>query len=208
MVSSLPMKTTIDRAVRRRTRQLLRGLVPGTLLVLLSGCAALEALAALSQVRFSFDRISSVRLAGIDMMEVREPTDLTAIDALRIGRSIRDRVAPLELVVDLSGENPEDNPEARLVGLDWTFFLEDRETMRGGLSSALVLPPGATTPIPLSVEFDLLEFVDDGLGDVIALTAALAGLTEERPEVRLEALPTVDTRAGPIRYPRPLVLRP
>lgn len=195
-------------APRFRSRAVLRGLVTGALLLLLTGCAALEALAALSQVRFGFDRVSSVRLVGVDMTQVPEPTDLSALDALRVGRAIRDRELPVELVVDLSGENPEDNPEARLVGLDWTFFLEDRETVRGGLPSALALAPGERTMIPLTVEFDLLRFVDDSLGDVIALTAALAGLAEDRPDLRLEALPTVETRAGPIRYPRPLVLRP
>ncbi|TVP74802.1 MAG: hypothetical protein EA352_09955 [Gemmatimonadales bacterium] len=195
-------------AVRHRSCRALRRLLPAALVLLLSGCAALEALAALSQVRFDFDRISSVHLVGVNMMEVREPSDLSALDALRLGRAIRDREAPLQLVVDLAGENPEDNPEARLTALDWTFFLEEQETVRGGLPSALSLPPGERTIIPLTVEFDLVAFVDDSLRDVINLTAALAGLTEDRPDVRLEAIPSVDTRAGPIQYPRPLVLRP
>lgn len=193
---------------RPRLYLLLRPIVALSLAILLSGCAALQSVAALSQVRFALDGVSSVRLAGVDMTEVRELGDLSALDALRLGQSLANRRAPVELILDVAGDNPEDNPEARLVGLDWTFFLEDQERVSGGLPSPITLPTGQRTTIPLQVNFDLVDLADEGLRDVIELTAALAGLTDRRPDVRLEALPTVETRIGPLQYPRPLVLRP
>jgi hypothetical protein len=113
---------------------------------------------------------------------------------------------PLALTLDLGATNPEGNPDARLLALDWELFLDGRPTVSGGLPSAMTLPSGAVTPVRLEMELDLREFFDGSARELVNLAAGLAGIGGEPVAIRLEAVPTVDTPLGPIRYPRPLVL--
>jgi hypothetical protein len=110
---------------------------------------------------------------------------------------------PLETVLQVRAANPEDNVQARLVGLDWTLFLDDRETIGGVLDQEYVLTPGEPVDVPVSVRLDLLDFVDGQLQEVVGLALAVAGAGEPQ-RVRLEATPSIQTRLGPIRYPEPI----
>lgn len=191
----------------RRPRALVPALA-GCLLILLvlPSCATLQSLTALSQVRFQLDRVSELHLAGVRLDDVRSYEDLSVMDAARIGSALVNRTLPLDAVVHVGADNPGDNPEARLLALDWTFFLRDRETVSGGLDGELVLPAGQRTDVPVQVRMDLLEFFDGGTRDLVDLALALGGAGQEPVDVRLEALPTIQTRLGPIRYSEPLVL--
>lgn len=175
-------------------------------LALLPSCAALESVLALSQVDFSLDRVYQVELAGVEVDRIRSYGDLSLDDALRIGSAVSQGTVPLSLTLELSGRNPEDNPEARMVALDWTLFLRDRETVRGLLEREVRFAPGESTPFPLTLSLDLLEFFEGSARDLVEVALNLATRDDEPAGVRLEVIPTVETRLGPIRYPGPLVL--
>jgi len=175
-------------------------------LLVLPSCAALESVLALSEVRFSLDRVHEVDLAGVRVDGVRSYSDLSASEAIRIGSALSRGNVPLSVTLELSGENPEDNPEARMLALDWSLFLRDRETVSGLLEREIRFAPGETTGFPLQVSLDLLEFFDGSARDLVDVALGLAARDGEPAGVRLEVLPTVETRLGPIRYPRPLVL--
>jgi len=175
-------------------------------LAFLPSCAALESMLALSQVSFSLDRVHQVEVAGVSVDGIRRYSDLSLSDALRVGSAVSQGTVPLDLTLDVSGENPEDNPEARLVALDWTLFLRDRETVRGLMEQETRFPPGGSAVVPLRVSLDLLEFFQGSARDLVEIALALAAGDGEPAGVRLEVIPTVETRLGPIRYPGPLVL--
>jgi hypothetical protein len=193
---------TMPRAARRSAVLLL----PLLLGAGVSSCATLQSLAALSQVRFDLDRVASVTLAGVELDRVRSYEDLSALDVARVGVAIAQRRLPLEATLHVGAENPDGNPAARLLALDWTLFLRDRETISGDIAQQLDLPSGVRTDIPVRVRLDLLEFFEGSASDLIDLALSLSGVEGEPVEVRLEALPTIETALGPIRYPRPLVL--
>ncbi len=176
------------------------------LLLVLPSCAALQSILALSQVDFSLDRVHQLRLAGVELDPIRSYRDLGAVDVLRLGASLADGRLPLELTLVVGAQNPEDNPEARLVAMDWTLFLEDRETIGGGLAEEVRIPSGGHTPVPVVARLDLLEFFDGGLEELVNLAASLAGVDGAPVNVRMELLPTIETPLGPIRYPQPLVI--
>jgi hypothetical protein len=176
------------------------------LMVLLPSCAALESVLALSQVRFSLDGVRQVQLAGVELDRIRSYSDLSLNDALRVGSAVSQGTVPLAMTLDLSGSNPDDNPEARLVALDWVLFLRDRETISGLMEREVRFAPGAATSFPLTLSLDLLEFFQGSARDLVEVAVALASQDGSPAGVRLEVIPTVDTRLGPIRYPGPLVL--
>lgn len=171
----------------------------------LSGCATLQQIGALQQVDFSLRGVSEVHLAGIDFTRVRSFSDLSFADAASLTAAVRDRDLPLTLELDVMALNPQDNyADARLVQLDWTLFLENRETVSGVVDREIILPRGEPTAVPVGVSLNLVEFYEGNAQDLFELAQSLAGVGGEPKEVAVEALPTVQTTLGPIRYPEPI----
>ena len=174
-------------------------------LLLLSGCATLSQVAALRNVAFSLEGTSGGTLAGIPVESTRSYEDLGAVDVARLAEALSRGELPLEATLLVRASNPGDNVRARLVGLDWTLFLDDRETVSGAVDREYLLPPGEPVTVPVAVKLDLLDFFDRQLEPLVdlALTAVGAG---EPHRVRLEATPSIQTRLGPIRYPEPITI--
>ncbi len=178
--------------------------VTGLLMVLpfLSGCATLQNLASLKDVDFSLDRIAELRVAGVNLLDKTSYSDISTLDAVRLTASIAQSKLPLDMTIDVGALNPADNKvDARLVRLDWTLFLEDRETISGAIDDVILLPLGDKTTIPVDVSLDLIDFFDGNLTDLVELAMSLSGQGGSPKNVKLEALPTIDTAIGPIRYP-------
>ena len=178
------------------------------LLAGVSGCTALQELAALRTVSFAFDRVSNVRLAGVPIGPDTRFSSLGLSDAARLASAVALRQVPIELVAHVSAANPAANKvSARMLALDWTFFVEDRQTLAGALGTPVVIAPGTSTDVPLSVRFDLLQLGSGGARDLFDLALSIAGYSGAKKDLRLELLPTIDTSIGPMRYPAPVVVR-
>jgi hypothetical protein len=197
---------TFDPFLRRRLprSRAKAALAAGALLFvgLLAGCSALQQFAALRQVDFSLDRVSDVRIAGVRLEGKDSYSDLSAIEIARLGAAAVSREVPLDLVVHVQGENPASNGvEARLLELDWTLFLENRKTVSGEMNREYAFPSGETVDVPIDVRLDLVDFFEGNAADLFELALAVAGEGEASADVRLEAVPTVETALGRIRYP-------
>lgn len=176
-------------------------------LVVLTGCATLSQLRALHRVDFSLDSVSDVRLAGVDLTRIRSFGDLSISDVARLTTAIGNRDLPLSLDVQVVAENPIDNSaDARLVQMDWIFFLEDRETVDGRVAEEFLLRRGEPTTVPVRVSLNLVEFYEGSARDMVELGLSLAGVGGSPKEISLEAYPVVQTVLGPITYPGPVRL--
>jgi hypothetical protein len=173
----------------------------------LAGCATLQQIAALSSVEFALDRVSALRLAGVDLSGVRTIQDVSPIDVARVTAALATGDVPLDFMLHVRATNPESNTvDARLVALDWTLLLEDRETISGALDRGVILPPGQPVDVPLAVRLDLSDFAEGGARDLLELAISLAGAGGEPRDIALRATPTIETSLGPIRYPRPITI--
>jgi len=161
---------------------------------------------ALRQVDFALDRVVDVRLAGVELDRIQRYEDLGILDAARIFGAVSQGTLPLSFQLNVGANNPEGNPEARVLALDWTLLLQDRETVSGGLSQVVVIPASGAATIPLQVRVDLLEFFQGSAQDLVNLALSLAGQEAPPTHVHLRAIPTINTPIGPIRYPRPLTI--
>ena len=187
-----------------------RFLVTPALLTLLAvpGCTALQQLAALRSVTFAFAGVSDVHIAGIRIGAGSSYASLDLADAARLGTAIVSKEVPIEFVAHVNASNPPENTvSARMVDLDWTLFIEDRQTLAGELSGPVVITPGGTADVPLTVRFDLLQLGSGGARDLFDLALAIAGQGSIQKDLRLELVPTIETSLGPIRYPAPVVVR-
>jgi hypothetical protein len=172
-----------------------------------AGCATLQQFSALGDVDFSLDRVSGLRLAGIDLGGIDSFDDVSLMDAAALTLAISRNELPLDLQLHVLAENPQENSvEARLLQMDWTLFLQDRETLSGVITEEFRLPPGQPTDIPVAVSLNLVEFFDGSARDLLELALSLAGQGGEAKDIALRASPVIDTPLGPIRYPQPITI--
>jgi len=200
--------------MRRFTEAVANLKVParGALLVLapciaLAACATLQSIAALRSVDFSLDRVSDARIADVQIDRIRDYQELSVIDVARVGTALARGEVPFDFVLHVRALNPADNPvAARLIRMDWTLLLEDRETVSGTIDREVVLEPGVPGDIPMTISLDLAEFFQKNARDLVDLALAVAGAGGEPSRIALRAVPTIQTAIGPIRYPEPITI--
>lgn len=174
---------------------------------IVASCATLEQVAALRRVDFAIDRVATPRLAGVDVSRVRSYTDLSPLQIAAIGAAVARGELPFAFDLHIAAENPADNPvSARLLEMEWSLFLEDRETISGTLARSFVMPPGEVTDIPLRIELDLVEFFDSNVQDLVDMVLAVTGQGGSPRRISLRARPTIETPIGPIRYPEAITI--
>lgn len=173
-------------------------------LLLTSGCATLQQLTALQNVDFALDGVSRVELAGIDVTTVREYSDLSLLEVAAIANAIRQNTLPLVVDVQVAATNPPTNGQARIIQMDWTLFLEERETVSGRLNDEIVIPRDGTTVFPVTADLNLVDFFEGSARDLVDVALSIAGVGGSPREISLTALPTIQTALGPIRYDRPI----
>jgi len=182
-------------------------LVPLLLLVCFLGCATAREILALRQVEFRFDRLSDARIAGIHLDRIRSYDDVAPLDLARLTLAIASKDVPLDLTVHVEGKNPQaNNVTARLIAMDWAYFIDERESVSGRLSDAYSFPPGEPRDVPVVVSFNLVSFFGRDSRALLDTALALSGQRASAHAVSLRITPTVDTPVGPIRYPTPITL--
>ncbi len=175
--------------------------------LLVPGCATLQQIAALRDVDFALDRATDVYLAGVAVDRIRSWNDLSASDAARITLAVTRAEVPLEFELHVAALNPAENDvTARLLAMDWTLLLENRETVSGRLNREVVLPPGQRVDIPIVIGLDLVDFFDENARDLVDLVLSLSGQGGAPKNVALSASPTIETPLGPMRYPQPITI--
>jgi len=171
------------------------------------GCATLQQITALRQVDFAIDRVSEVRLAGIDLTGRRSYADVSLTEGAALAAALSRKDLPLAFTLHLRAENPADNRvSARLVRMQWTMLLEDRETVSGTVEREYVFPPGQPQDLPIAIELNLAEFFERNARDLFDLALNLAGQGGAPKKVTLRAVPTIQTALGPIQYPQPITI--
>ena len=172
-----------------------------------SGCQTLKEITNLRNVDFALGQLTNVNLAGINLDNINSYGDIRAGDILKLTGAFTRGELPLSFQLNVEAENPSDNQvAARLVRMDWTLFLEERETISGIIDQERVLNPGEPVTIPVTIELELMEFFDQNARDIIDLALALSGEGGASKNVKLVASPVVESLLGPIRYPEPITI--
>jgi hypothetical protein len=176
-------------------------------LIFLSGCATLREVAALRKVDFSLSGVNDPVLAGVSLKDVRSYKDIGFLDAGRLALALASKELPLTFVLKVRAENPADNTvPARFVGMAWTLFLQDKETISGTVDQNIVLQPGEPQDVPIVVGLNLMDFFDGGIRDLVDLASSLTGKEGSTSSIRLQVTPTINTSLGPIQYPQPITV--
>lgn len=174
----------------------------------LQSCQSLREIAALRTVNFALDRVDDAELAGVAVQRLRSYEDLRASDIARIGGAVANGEMPLKFNLFVAARNPEENEvQARMVRMAWTLLIQDRETVSGTITESFTLPPGEVRYIPVGIEVDLVKFFDDNVRDLVELALSISGGEGGEPKnIKLEAVPRIDTPLGAIDYPSPITI--
>ena len=179
-----------------------------SVLLVFQGCQTLKEIANLQNVDFALGAVKNLRLAGVNLDDVRSFKDVRAGDVVKLTAAFIKKDLPLSFSVDLKAENPADNQiDARLTRMDWTLFLDDQETISGALEEEHVLSPGQPVRIPVNISLELTDYFDNPIRDIIDLVSSIKNDDGSSARtVSLKATPIIDTIIGPIRYPQPITV--
>jgi len=178
--------------------------------LMLGSCATMQQAMQLSSVKFTLDHVSSLRLAGIDLMNVRSVDDLNMFQIARATLALSRQELPLDMTIHLKTENPLINQiAATLVSMDWTLLLDGRETISGVLNDRITLPAGEAQTIPITLGLNMYQYFNEkNATDMLDLALAFAGSNGSIPKgVGLRIRPTVETPFGPMTY-KPFLIEP
>ncbi|MEM8487200.1 MAG: hypothetical protein AAF564_16725 [Bacteroidota bacterium] len=174
----------------------------------LQGCQTIKEIANLRNVDFALGAVSNLRLAGVNLDGVNSVGDVKATDMVKLAAAVLRKDLPISFAVDLKAQNPADNTvAARLTRMDWTLYLDDQETISGALEEEHMLNPGEPVRIPIEIAFELTDFFDNPVRDLIDLASSVRGEDGSATRsVKLVATPIISTILGPIRYPEPITV--
>jgi hypothetical protein len=186
-----------------------RWIALGLALSLVQGCAASSELAALRHVDFAFDHISHPMVVGIPLSRISKYEDLTPSDLTRLGVAVASNDMPFDLTVHVAARHSKESTvSARLLAMDWTYLVDNKKVVEGKLSEALqmTIPPGEARDVPVKVTFNLVEAFEGAPEELIQTALVLSGQQPSGRKRTLEISPTLETPAGPMRFPNPIEL--
>lgn len=159
--------------------------------------------AILSKCEFRLSSVDQLKLAGVNIQQVKKLSDLNLMDAAKITTAaVSGSSLPLNFTLNVEVKNPNAGT-AGLTKLDWILFIDDIQMVSGVNEQRVQIPGnGGTGTIPLSIGVNLKEVLKGKSGDAIAnFGLNLAGAGNKPTRITLKAKPTIMVGSQYIAYP-------
>ena len=171
----------------------------------MSSCEILEQasqVANLTKCEFRLKSVDQLRLAGVDIQQVDQFSDLTFMDAARITAAATGGNLPLNFTLNVEAKNP-NSAIAGLNRLDWILLIDDIEMVSGvNEQNIQIAANGGTSTIPLTIGINLKEALKGKSADAIAnFGLNLAGAGNKPTRITLKAKPSIMVSGRSIAYP-------
>lgn len=165
----------------------------------LSNCGISEQVQQAKAFKGAQIRLASVEqatVAGIDVAQIRQPSDVSTVDKARLVAAYAAGNVPLRMRVNLEIRNPNDEVAA-LNELDYIALIDGKQVATGRTTQRIEVAPNSTSMALVTVESNLREAVSEDSGE--ALANLVLGLTDrDRQPARLtmRVRPTFITSNG------------
>ena len=159
--------------------------------------------AMLSKCEFRLSSVDQLKLAGVNIQQVKKLSDLSLLDAAKITTAaVSGSSLPLNFTLNVEVKNPNAG-SAGLTKLDWILFIDDIQMVSGVNEQRVQIPGnGGTGTIPLTIGVNLKEVLKGKSGDAIAnFGLNLAGAGNKPTRITLKAKPTIMVGSQYIAYP-------
>ncbi len=168
-----------------------------------------QQMANLTKCEFRLNSVDQLRLAGVNIQQVSQLSDLNFLDAAKITTAALSGASlPLNFTLNVEAKNP--NPAvAGLNRLEWTLLIDDIEMVSGVNEDRVQIPAnGGTSILPLTIGVDLKQVLKGKSGDAIAnFGLNLAGAGNKPTRITLRAKPYISVGSQTISYPGYLTIQ-
>lgn len=171
------------------------------LFFLLISCSTLRETRSLSRCEFRYDRIVDLQMAGIALETINGYGDLSMIELGKLSAAVLSGELPLQMTLILEARNP-NKRQAALNRLEYILYFDEAEMSRGSVDQRIVIPPGATVSIPVTVNLNLLDILDpSGLRSIVKLALSLSDRTGQTSKLTIRVRPSLMIAGKPVYYP-------
>jgi LEA14-like dessication related protein len=168
----------------------------------LASCKTLMSYTNILKCEFRKESLKNPRLAGIEVSEIRQFSDLSFMQAGKLTTGYLSGNVPLDFTLNMEAKNPNTTP-ARMAQFDWIVKIDEVQIATGTNRSEYVIPAyDGTETIPLQISVNLLDVVNKDSKDALFNFALNLADASDRPtRVSLQIRPTVYVSNIPVTYP-------
>lgn len=175
------------------------------LMVIVSSCDVVKDLSSMynfTKCDFRLSTVDNVRLAGVNVQNISNFSNLSVLDAARITTAFAINQFPLSFNLNVEVKNP-NKEKAVMNGMEWILLIDNIEMTRGNLSHRIeVMPNNQTAMMPLTLSFDLKKVLTGKSADAVAnFGMNLTGSGNRPSRITLRAKPSVVVGGITIPYP-------
>ncbi len=195
--------------MKSRFRFLTFFLVAGMIFTACDVLNQVQQMATLAKCEFRLSSVDQLRLAGVNIQQVKQLSDLKVMDAAKITTAaISGGSLPLNFTLNVEAKNP-NSAIAGLNRLEWTLLIDDIEMVSGVNDNRVQIPAnGGTAVIPLTIGVDLKQALKGKSADAIAnFGLNLAGAGNKPTRITLKAKPYISVGSQTIAYPGVLTVQ-
>jgi hypothetical protein len=155
----------------------------------------------MSQCDFKLNDVQDIRLAGVQVQNIKNASDLNFSDGARLAAALTSSTLPLTFTLNVEAHNPNEQT-AGLNRLEWILLIDDIEMVNGVNEVPVSIQGKGSTVIPLSMNIDLRKALSGKSGQAMMNFALnLAGANGVPTRIKLKAKPTILVGRFPLSYP-------
>jgi len=173
-----------------------------TLIIVGSSCNQLKEVTTLSKCQFKLASIQEIQLAGVNIQNLTDFSQLNLQNAAKITAAVADGRLPLSFTLNVDVKNP-NITKASLNSLDWILIIDDIEMLNGTVNQKFeVAPSGGITTVPVKMEMDLKQILKGKSGEALLnFGFNLVGAGNKPTRITLKAKPSIMIGGRTIQYP-------
>jgi len=155
-----------------------------------------------AKCEFRLKNIANVTLAGVDITNVDQFSDLSFAEAGNISMTAMKGKLPLYFVLNVEVRNPNEE-KASMNRFLWDLIIDDILITSGKVIEDVKVPPGGGIAVlPVEIGVDLFEVLSGESADaVINFAMNLTGSGGSPSRVKLRAKPTIYVGMTQVKYP-------
>jgi len=155
-----------------------------------------------SKCEFRLNTIDNIKLAGVDVQNIKDFSDINFIDAAKISQALLTGNLPLSFRLNVEAKNP-NQKTAALNKLEWILFIDDIEMTSGTTNERIEIPANnGQSILPLYMSFDLFDILKGETADAIMnFGLNLSGNGNRPTRIMVKARPTIIVGGTVLNYP-------
>lgn len=170
-------------------------------IVLLSGCASVKGLKNFASCDFDFKSVSNVKLATIDVSNLKSASSLSIKDTPKILAAFAKKKLNLNFNVNVAVKNPND-ATARLDGLDYILWIDNAKILTGSMNQQMSVGAKQSGTLTLPFSFNLFDFFSGkSSSKMISYAIGLATNNADNSRVKVSIKPYFSVGKQTIKLP-------